>query len=143
MNAVKSLLLCVGLTMALACAGWSVEDAQTPLAVDFGKSAGKIKAFHGVNNGPVNWGIGPDLTNYHKEAGFPSSRLHDCHCAGLNEVDIHFIVPIFEADADDPMYYRFAETDAYIAGMVNIGVKITYRLGESIECRSTPRFRLK
>jgi hypothetical protein len=91
---------------------------------------------HGVNNGPVNWGLGADLTNYHKEAGFPSARLHDCHYAGQNVVDIHFIFPIFDADPDDPKYYTFAETDAYLAGIINNGTRITYRLGESIESRS-------
>lgn len=114
----------------------SADEGQTTMTVDFAKAAGKIRALHGVNNGPVNWGIGADLTNYHKEAGFPQVRLHDCHYAGQNVVDVHFIFPIFDADADDPKYYTFAETDAYIAGMVNIGEKITYRLGESIECRS-------
>jgi len=114
----------------------SAENTEPNVIVDFAKSAGKIRALHGVNNGPVNWGLGPDLTNYHKEAGFPSARLHDCHYAGENVVDIHFIFPIFDADADDPKYYTFAETDAYIAGIVNNGTQITYRLGESIECRS-------
>ena len=106
------------------------------IAVDFSKQTGKIRALHGVNNGPVSWGLSADLTEYHKTAGFPSARLHDCNYAGQNVVDIHFIFPIFDADADDPKYYRFAETDAYIAGMVELGERITYRLGESIESRS-------
>ncbi len=114
----------------------AVENEQSNVVVDFAKSAGKIRALHGVNNGPVSWGGSADLTNYHKEAGFPSARLHDCHYAGANVVDIHFIFPIFDADADDPKYYCFAETDAYLAGIVNVGEQITYRLGESIECRS-------
>lgn len=112
------------------------EDGPAGIAVDFAKSAGKIRALHGVNNGPVNWSIGADLTNYHRAAGFPSARLHDCHYAGQNVVDIHFIFPIFDADVDDPKYYCFAETDAYIKGMVDVGEQITWRLGESIESRS-------
>lgn len=116
----------------------AVSFAEDPAGavIDFAKPAGKIRALHGVNNGPVNWALGADLTNYHKEAGFPSARLHDCHYAGENVVDIHFIFPIFDADPDDPKYYTFAETDAYIAGIVNNGTQITYRLGESIESRS-------
>jgi hypothetical protein len=112
------------------------ENDQSNAVVDFAKPAGKIRALHGVNNGPVSWGAATDLTNYHKEAGFPSARLHDCHYAWANVVDIHFIFPIFDADADDPKYYRFAETDAYLDPIVKNGEQITYRLGESIECRS-------
>lgn len=40
------------------------------------------------------------------------------------------------ADADDPKYYTFAKTDAYIAAIIKNGTQITYRLGESIESRS-------
>jgi hypothetical protein len=124
------------LSILVSCTAFAADDGQTNITVDFTKSIGKIRPLHGVNNGPVNWGIGPDLANYHKEAGFPSARLHDCHYAGQNVVDVHFIFPIFDADADDPKYYTFAETDAYIAGIINNGTQITYRLGESIECRS-------
>jgi hypothetical protein len=116
--------------------GGQATAGQVNATVDFAKSAGKIRALHGVNNGPVSWGISADLTNYYKDAGFPSARLHDCHYASANVVDIHFIFPIFDADADDPKYYQFAETDAYLAPIVNNGTQITYRLGESIECRS-------
>jgi hypothetical protein len=133
LQAVLSAVVFMGLAVPVAR---SVESDQPNVVVDFAKSAGKIRALHGVNNGPVSWGGAADLTNYHKEAGFPSARLHDCHYAGANVVDIHFIFPIFDADADDPKYYRFAETDAYLAGIVNVGEQITYRLGESIECRS-------
>lgn len=124
-------LMLPGIPMAVASDG----DAANVI-VDFAQPAGTIRALHGVNNGPVSWGLSADLTNYHKEAKFPSARLHDCHYAGANVVDIHFIFPIFDADADDPTYYRFAETDAYLAPMVENGEQITYRLGESIECRS-------
>jgi hypothetical protein len=133
LQALSSAVVFMGLAVSM---GHAVENGQPNVVVDFAKSAGKIRALHGVNNGPVSWGGSADLTNYHKEAGFPSARLHDCHYAGANVVDIHFIFPIFDADADDPKYYRFAETDAYLAAMVNLGEQITYRLGESIECRS-------
>ena len=132
-QAVSSAVVLLSLAVPLTHA---VDNDQPNVVVDFAKGAGKIRALHGVNNGPVSWGASADLTSYHKEAGFPSARLHDCHYAGANVVDIHFIFPIFDADADDPRYYRFAETDAYLAAIVNNGEQITYRLGESIECRS-------
>ncbi len=136
MNIVRTLSVAVILTVLAIPIAQSADTGETNVVVDFAKAAGTIRALHGVNNGPVNWGVGADLTNYHKDAGFPSARLHDCHYAGQNVVDIHFIFPIFDADADNPMYYTFAETDAYIAGIVNNGTQITWRLGESIECRS-------
>lgn len=136
MKIVQIISLAVAFMALTAPLAWSADEAQPNAVVDFAKAAGKIRALHGVNNGPVSWGISADLTNYYKEAGFPSARLHDCHYAGANVVDIHFIFPVFDADADDPKYYRFAETDAYISAIVNNGTQITYRLGESIECRS-------
>jgi len=114
----------------------SADNGQTNAIVDFAKSAGKIRALHGVNNGPVTWSPAADLTSYHKEAGFPSARLHDCVYAGQDVADVHCVFPIFDADADDPKYYTFAKTDAYIAAIIKNGTQITYRLGESIESRS-------
>ena len=136
MNIVRILSLAASLALLAIPVAGSAEETTSAVVIDFAKPAGNIRALHGVNNGPVNWGVGPDLTNYHKDAGFPSARLHDCHYAGQNVVDIHFIFPLFDADADDPKCYTFAETDAYIAGIVNNGTQITWRLGESIECRS-------
>jgi hypothetical protein len=136
MSVVRAFLRTAVLVAFAAPVAHAADPGRTNVVVDFAKPAGRIRALHGVNNGPVSWGGAADLTNYHKEAGFPSARLHDCHYAGANVVDIHFIFPIFDADADDPRYYRFAETDAYLAAIVNNGEQITYRLGESIECRS-------
>ena len=114
----------------------SSENGPSNAVIDFAKPAGTIRALHGVNNGPVNWGLGADLTNYHKEAGFPSARLHDCIYAGQDVADVHCVFPIFDADADDPKYYTFAKSDAYIAAIIKNNTQITYRLGESIESRS-------
>lgn len=105
------------------------------IVLDFAKPAGKIRALHGVNNGPVAWGANDDLTPYHAEAGFPSTRLHDAHWPCPDVVDVPCIFPIFDADADDPKYYCFTKTDAYLAPIVKNGSRITYRLGTSIECR--------
>jgi hypothetical protein len=122
----------------LATTAVAAENAkQTPqsVVVDFAKPLGTIRALHGVNNGPVNWGCVDDLTKYHADAGFPSTRLHDSHWPSPDVVDIPAIFPIFDADADDPKYYCFAKTDAYLAPIVKNGSQITYRLGTSAECR--------
>jgi hypothetical protein len=118
-----------------ALAADSAQQSAQPLAVDFAKSLGKIRAIHGVNNGPVMWGYADDVTKYHVDAGFPSTRLHDSHWPSPDVVDVPAIFPIFDADADDPKYYCFTKTDAYLAPIVKNGSRITYRLGASIENR--------
>ena len=133
----RQVVLAAAALVALAAPrAYAAETGVTQAAVDFAKPAGKIRALHGVNNGPVAWGLSADLTPYHKEAGFPSARLHDAPYANAEVADIHSIFPIFDADADDPKYYTFAKTDAYIAAIIKNGTQITYRLGESIESRS-------
>jgi xylan 1,4-beta-xylosidase len=132
MSIVRVFSLTIAVAAFAAPTGNSAAQDQT---IDFANSIGKIRSIHGVVNGPVNFGIGADLTNYHKEAGFPSARLSDCIFGGIDAVDIHCIFPFFDADADDPKYYTFAKTDAYIGGIVKNGTQITYRLAESIECR--------
>jgi hypothetical protein len=113
----------------------AAERVQTNATVDFAKPAGKIRALHGVNNGPLVWGYADDLTKYHADAGFPSTRLHDSHWPCPDVVDIAYIFPIFDADADDPKFYRFTTTDAYLAPIVKNGSRITYRFGASAENR--------
>ena len=49
------------------------------ITVDCGREAGRIRAIHGVNGGPVSNGENPDLRGWFKEAGFATARLHDCH----------------------------------------------------------------
>ena len=132
--------LCLIVTITGATAAAAEGPKAPTVVVDFAKSIGKIR-IHGVNNGPVNWGLGPDLTNYHKEAGFPAARLSDCYFGCLDAVDIHCIFPIFDADANDPKYYTFAKTDAYLSGLVKNGTQIIYRLGESTEERSRHYFK--
>jgi hypothetical protein len=113
-------------------------NASVGAVVDFAKPIGRIRPIHGVNNGPAVWsgeenGLTATLTKRHKEAGFPSVRLHDCHWPAPDVVDVPCIFPISDADPDDPRYYCFAKTDAYLAPIVSNCEKITYRLGTSIE----------
>jgi hypothetical protein len=120
----------------LACLAWAgvafPAKADT-IAVNFAKSAGRIRAIHGVCNGPVAYGENPDLKPWFKEAGFPTARLHDCHWPSPDVVDVSTIFPLSHLDPDDPRNYTFAKTDAYIQGLVDCGTKIVYRLGQSIE----------
>jgi hypothetical protein len=107
------------------------------ITVDCGREAGRIRAIHGVNGGPVSNGENPDLRGWFKEAGFATARLHDCHWPCPDVVDIHTVFPLAHLDPDDPANYTFAKTDAYLQGIVDSGAGIVYRLGESIETKGT------
>ena len=102
--------------------------------VDFSKSAGLLKPVHGVNCGP--WAAGShtaDMVTRHKEAGFPSVRLHDCNWPHPDVVDIPAIFPLFHLDHNDPSNYLFARTDAYLQPIIRNGASVLYRFGVSIE----------
>ena len=106
------------------------------LQVDFGKTCGKIKPMHAVNNMPtVPFNSGTDLYGKMREAHIPYGRLHDTGGAfgGAHYVDIPNVFPNFDADENDPASYDFAFTDALLCGMVEHGVKPFYRLGVTIE----------
>jgi xylan 1,4-beta-xylosidase len=109
-------------------------EVACELAVDFSKTAGKIRPLNGVNNGPFAAGNHTaDMSIRHKEAAFPSVRLHDCHWPHPDVVDIPAIFPLFHADAENPKNYVFGPTDRYLAPIAERGAEIVYRLGVSIE----------
>lgn len=107
------------------------------VVVDFKKDIGNIKRLHGVNGGTKSYGneTAP-LEKYYAEAGFPYARLHDINWPHSDAIDVHTIFPLFDADPDNPANYYFNKSDDYLAPLVNLGVKIIYRLGESIEHRT-------
>ncbi len=111
----------------------AAAHAETALVIDLAKPLGRIKPLHGVNHGPLARGENARLDSYHAEAGFPSTRLHDCHWPCPDVVDVSCIFPIFSADPDDPHNYLFATTDAYLEPIVRNHSEIIYRLGQSIE----------
>jgi xylan 1,4-beta-xylosidase len=111
----------------------AAAEPDTTLIVDVAKPLGPVKALHGVNHGPLANGENARLNSYHAEAGFPSTRLHDCHWPFPDVVDVSCIFPLFNADPEDPQNYLFAKTDAYLAAIVANHSSITYRLGQSIE----------
>jgi hypothetical protein len=123
------------LCFSVVCIGLSCRcPAEEPHAiVDFAQPSGTIRPLHGVNGGPVIHGENTDLVAYHRDAGFPHTRLHDAHWPTPDVVDISTIFPLFHADADDPANYVFDKTDDYIGPIVANGGQVVFRLGESIE----------
>ncbi len=63
------------------------------------------------------------------------ARTHDWALvnAGQRVVDYQNIFPLFDKDPKDPSNYYFAPTDHLIQLSRDIGLKIFYRLGTSIE----------
>jgi hypothetical protein len=121
--------------VAAVLATWvpGATHAAETVRVDFAKPAGRIRAIHGVNNGPVTRGNNADLEPWWKKAGFPTARLHDAHWPSPDVVDVSAIFPLFHLDPDDPRNYLFAKTDDYLAGILRCNAKVIYRLGQSIE----------
>jgi hypothetical protein len=107
--------------------------APGELTVDCAQAAGEIRALHGGNCGPIQFGELVDLSAYFREARFPILRLHDCHWPNPDVVDIHTIFPSFAADPERPESYDFRRTDDYLKATLATGAQVVYRLGESIE----------
>jgi xylan 1,4-beta-xylosidase len=107
------------------------------IQVDFHNTNGWIRPLHGVNLGPLCYRGTVDLSAYHRELGVPLTRLHDVCWLNAEAVDIHCVFPEFNNDPQKLESYRFAATDDYIQAIANVGSRIVYRLGESIE--HTPR----
>ena len=105
------------------------------ITVDFAETLRKMKPLHGVNNGPWTNNFAFDARPLFKEAGIPTSRLHDTEYPyGSGEfVDVSCIFRNFNADENDPGNYSFAMTDLYIRAILECGTRVIYRLGCSIE----------
>ncbi len=110
--------------------------------VDFSKKLGKIKPVHGVNAGPETKVFTYDAKPLFREAAIPLSRLHDTEYPyGSGEfVDIPCIFKNFDADENDPANYNFSNTDLYIAKILEVGAKVLFRLGVSIEHSPAKRY---
>ena len=109
--------------------------------VDFGQVIGPVKPVHGVNNGPVTCNFWNDARDQFVEAKIPFCRLHDTEYPfGDGEfVDINCIFKDFTADENDPASYNFTLTDDYLRHINEVGAKIVYRLGASIEHQPVKR----
>ncbi len=113
------------------------------VTVDFAKQTGKrVQALHGFNSGPMTKVFTYDARPLFVEGGFPYVRLHDAEYPfGSGEfIDIPCIFKNFDADENDPASYNFGNTDEYIRQCLNVGSKIIYRLGVSIEHSPVKRY---
>lgn len=122
----RSALICM---MALVCS--TALGAQ--ITVDCAQANGTIRPLHGANGGPLMHGEFVDLSARFRELGFPFLRLHDCQYPNPAVVDIHAVFPNFAADPASPDSYDFRRTDDYLQSILEVGSRIYYRLGQSIE----------
>ncbi len=103
-----------------------------PVTVDCTRKTGEFKRIHGTNVGPVYLQGAYDASEYFKQAGFTTVRLHDCPYTCFDVVDIPFIFPLFHLDCTQPENYNFRPTDSYVQSVLDCGCGIVYRLGVSI-----------
>ncbi len=110
------------------------------LTFDFTATAGKIKPMNAVNNGPVKGGVRyPERSSvkFYEQAKIPYARNHDAsffeQYGGEHTVDVHRIFKYFDADETNPDSYFFEATDKYVKDTFEVGTKVFYRLGASIE----------
>ncbi len=108
------------------------KPQHATVKVDFSMQTGKIKAMHGMCNGPVSYGA--DLSSLFREIGVPHVRFDGADTAlSAYAVDISRIFKDPSRDPRDESAYDFAYTDRYVAAAYNAGAKVIFRLGESID----------
>ena len=112
---------------------------MTELNIDLALRGGSMKPMNAVNNGPSSPGVRDSYSSYepYKAAHIPYARNHDASFftgyGGEHTVDVHRIFKNFDADENDPANYIFEPTDNYLLRINEVGTKIFYRLGVSIE----------
>ena len=122
------------LVTALGVAG---NAAALEVEVDFAKDAGALRpALHSSGWGPRSC---PRSIQNDDEAvksmNLTYARTHDWALvnSGQRAVDYQYIFPLFDKDAKDPSNYYFGPTDHLLSLSRDLGLKIFYRLGTSIE----------
>ena len=108
------------------------------IKIDLNNKIGKIKRMNATGQAPMGPGIGfgaYDNFSFLSDVSVPYVRLHDVGgvYGGGRYVDVPNIFRDFDADENDPKNYDFAFTDAYIAALIERGIKPYYRLGVTIE----------
>ncbi|MCQ2430676.1 MAG: hypothetical protein MJ192_10140 [Clostridia bacterium] len=111
------------------------------LRFDPARAGGCFKPLNATNGGPWHKRHASDQyrTNFenYKAARIPYARNHDSAFGdvygGPYAHDITCIFPDFDADADDPASYDFANTDESILVCLEAGTQTFFRLGQSIE----------
>ena len=108
------------------------KPQHATVRVDFSMPVGKIKAMHGMCNGPVSYGS--DLSSLFREIGVPHVRFDGTDTAlSAYAVDVSRIFKDPGRDPRDESAYDFSYTDRYVAAAYNAGAKVIFRLGESID----------
>ncbi|MCF7817607.1 MAG: hypothetical protein K9M54_06975 [Kiritimatiellales bacterium] len=145
MKTIKN-LLDFALVTSIALTG--ISSAETTdrakeipnFTVDASRQLGPFQRLNGVNGGPrINLGTTFDNSEYFRAFNPPLVRTHDSAYSDLDTCDIHVIFPNFDADETDPKNYRFEKTDLYIKSILDVGARVIFRLGESIE-PGTPKY---
>jgi hypothetical protein len=121
------------LALMLLAVSAAAQGEAKKVTIDGGRTNGAFRAIHSCNGGPITAGGMTDSSEFHREAGFPLMRLHDCQWPEPAVVDVHTIFRDFRQDAAEPGSYYFERTDDYIDSILKTGSQIFYRLGESIE----------
>ena len=123
------------LTMMAALAAGTAAAAD--VTVDLAKETGAINpALHSSGLAPRSY---PRAIQNDDEAvksmNFTYARTHDWALvnSGQRVVDYQYVFPLFDLDAKDPKNYCFEPTDHLLGLARNVGLKIFYRLGTSIE----------
>ena len=122
---------------ALALAGATACRADTTATIDFTAPTGPInKWLHCSGYGPRSYprsleNDDKDLAALHLTA----ARTHDWALIndGQRIVDTQYLFPLEHLDPSDPRNYVFEPTDHVLELAQNIGMKIFYRMGTSIE----------
>ncbi len=108
------------------------KPQHATVKVDFSIETGRIKAMHGMCNGPMSYGA--DLSSLFREIGVPHVRFDGTDTAlSAYAVDISRIFKDPSRDPRDEKAYDFSYTDRYVAAAYNSGAKVIFRLGESID----------
>ncbi len=122
-----------------------VNSTAIAITLDSSKTQGRIRNILGMNNSPriVSESYMTKEKEFFKALSPARVRHHDAALEnpGYALIDITRIFPLFRADENDPENYDFRPTDLYLRQVVECGIPIEFRLGESIE-HSAEQFRV-
>ena len=115
----------------------AIAAGAADVTVDFSKPTGRINPqLHSSGCAPRLYprAIRNDDADI-KAMGCYATRTHDWALwnQGQRIVDTHFIFPLMHLDPTDPKNYFFKATDEALRISKDLGLKILYRLGSSIE----------
>ena len=114
-----------------------INGGKPDLRVDFTQPTGTInKWLHCAGWGPRSYPRSLDNDDADLKAlHLTAARTHDWALINRGQlvVDTQYIFPLLHLDANDPRNYVFKPTDYVLELAQNIGEKIFYRLGTSIE----------